>query len=96
MGDIERRLRIAHEHEPKYDPDSTLLLEAAARIAELESQAQWVSVKERLPDEGERVLIWHKQWSAEAVRWESDRTAIGLCGDKPTHWKPIHPPEGEG
>lgn len=80
--------------------------EIAAPVFDAEPVMQWISVKDRLPEEGEKVLIYTK----------TDITTFGLytknygfgkregfeCGDgfmwmnTSSHWMPLpKPPEGE-
>ena len=40
------------------DSAETHIKQLEARIAELEAEPQWISVKDRLPEEGVSVLVW--------------------------------------
>ncbi|MDE2103250.1 MAG: DUF551 domain-containing protein [Patescibacteria group bacterium] len=60
----------------------------------------WISVKERLPDPGVLILIWHghrPKWPVVGHHgrdgcWWSDNANV-ICDV--THWAEIQPPEGE-
>ena len=72
---------------------------------------EWVSVKDRLPEEGEDVLLffggkygnmatgfWHGEEKEDCVWWcaYTDDGFYTDCDYKPTHWMPLPaPPKGE-
>lgn len=73
-----------------------------AYIQQLEAAApKWISVEERLPDEGGLYLVYScnydmftARYSARLNRWESH--LVNLYGRMITHWTPLPmPPEEE-
>jgi len=48
----------------------------------------WISVDERLPSVGERVLIFTTQ-VLEAVRYKGKKFNRFGCGCEPSHWMPL-------
>lgn len=61
------------------------------RIAELESQLpKWISVKERVPKEGELVLTMRPKafrYKMDVIAWNFD-----YYSNDATHWMPLPPP----
>lgn len=61
-------------------------------------QNEWISVKDSLPEYGERVFVTNGYETHEAMmtkdqRW---RTYLFLWADGITHWMPLpEPPKGE-
>lgn len=72
---------------------------AEKRIAELEEQNKWISVDERLPEEGQSCLFYYGtidgEPEMEAGFWEAAaHFPVGYSWECHfTHWKPITPPE---
>ena len=68
--------------------------------------SDWISVDERLPEDGEWVLVWNgKNRMIDYFDYgQSDNFSFGLLvhqlgGDEPndvTHWMPLPPPPEEG
>ena len=62
---------------------------------------EWISVKDRLPDEDERVIVWIGNNRYNDVRKDTDRVHNGRWvrwGGCVTHWSPWNmpqPPKGE-
>lgn len=58
--------------------------------------ARWISVKDRLPEEGVQVLVWEKHGSAYAAYVNKQVSGVWQIGDTNgaiiTHWIPL--PEG--
>lgn len=58
---------------------------------------EWISVKERLPEEGETVLTYHHPYieTAEIMWWEGS-SPHWMNGSNPsfeaTHWQPLPEP----
>ena len=68
------------------------------RIAELEEQNKWISVDERLPEEGQFCVFYYGIIDGEpemdADFWEESSMTMGYSWQRNvTHWKPITPPE---
>ena len=58
--------------------------------------SEWISVEDRLPETGERVLIWKRQ-ALEAVRYADKKfNRFGRSIDNATHWMPLPEPPKEG
>lgn len=58
----------------------------------------WISVKDRLPEEGVQVLVWEKHGSAYAAYVNKQVSGVWQIGDTNgaiiTHWQPLpEPPE---
>lgn len=66
------------------------------KIAELEAELEkhrWVPVSERLPEDGDRVLVFHSDWGinfgwCKSPQWSTEF----LVETIPTHWRYITPP----
>ena len=63
---------------------------------------EWISVKDRLPEHGDVVVVWHTymehpfvcQWDERSDCWIDDKWAFGR--NTITHWCYLpHPPKGE-
>ena len=64
-------------------------------MCEVASLPKWIPVTERLPDEGEIVLIFSKTHKTILFDWI--RNNEWLCFGNATHWMPLpEPPESEG
>jgi hypothetical protein len=63
-------------------------------------QSEWISVDERLPEEGVRVLVWLKGDGSQYTRTDTDRLSLKKwvrCGRLVTHWMPLpEPPKMKG
>ena len=61
--------------------------------------SEWISVKDRLPDEGEAVLVFSSYWCSNSfvatlIRGEWKASSILSRPDLVTHWMPLpEPPE---
>jgi hypothetical protein len=72
---------------------------ACDEIARLREERRWVSVGERLPDEGVKVLAFDPLFPViqSARRDGHGWNCEGLDFLTPTHWMPLPPgPEGDG
>ena len=73
------------------------------QIAELRSAQEWVSVKDRLPEESGMYIVTANDGHAQRVsfvQWQKRNRMWNLTGARSywrvTHWKPIpQPPKGE-
>lgn len=82
---------------------STLAKGALAYIQQLEAQApRWISVKERLPEKKQRVMVYTVQgaYRIGVFSFVGDKGAVWFKCDKScitvTHWMPLpEPPEEE-
>ena len=56
--------------------------------------SKWISVEDRLPEEGVSVIVWHRHWSVGMARrgMNEEFLPIGLINDKATHWMPLPAP----
>jgi hypothetical protein len=69
------------------------LVDARARIAELEAAAAWIPVGERHPAEGEEVEVVIPGRGVSVVEY---KPCWIWCYAKPTHWRPMPElPEGK-
>ena len=67
-------------------------------LAEVKAKRSWISVKDRLPDEKQRVLVRCKTVGTTVGwrLWGEWMTDLGDGGSKVTHWMPLpEPPEKE-
>lgn len=62
-------------------------------------QSEWISIDERLPEEGVRVLVWLKGDGSQYTSTDTDRLSLKKWvrwGRLVTHWMPLpEPPKGE-
>jgi len=70
----------------------------AEKIRQLEEQNKWISVDERLPEEGQFCVFYYGIIDGEpemdADFWEESSMTMGYSWQRNvTHWKPITPPE---
>ena len=65
---------------------------------------EWISVKDRLPDQNIRVLVWMQDNEEEYTQIDTDRWSCTMeqgyhwirWGNRVTHWMPLpQPPKGE-
>lgn len=79
-------------------------MDAAEAIQQLEAQQpRWISVGERLPEDGQKIIAaFHDSggWAVDQARYgEGKFNFIGwvnVCNDNVTHWMPLpQPPEEE-
>ena len=114
MSDNARRLRTArdnlHKLEDRGIVENNLTMEqiTAIRIAEfaideicstdVQPVNQWISVKDKLPEVGQPVLIYYPYWTGlevQVARLEYDKLTFDICGEfnasvnKVTHWQPL-------
>ena len=79
--------------------NNNLEADALAHIQKFEAQMpKWISVEERLPDEGERVIIWHPDRTVSTStfhfgRWW-DRHGYHI-GFRVVYWMPLPEPPKE-
>ena len=63
-----------------------------------DGKGEWISVSERLPKEGVRVLVWLKGDNSQYTSIDTDRLSLKKWvrwGRLVTHWMPLpEPPEG--
>ena len=75
--------------------DAEILIESLqSKIEQLEQRDKWISVDERLPEEGQLVLGCRdliERNSFDASEWESKYWKMNNY----THWKPITPPDSK-
>lgn len=80
---------------------AVMVKEFTAKLEELEqvkAERSWISVKDRLPDEKQRVLVRCKTVGTTVGwrLWGEWMTDLGAGGSKVTHWMPLpEPPEKE-
>ena len=83
------------------DAQAVMVKEFTAKLEELEqvkAERSWISVKDRLPDEKQRVLVRCKTVGTTVGwrLWGEWMTDLGAGGSKVTHWMPLpEPPEKE-
>ena len=60
--------------------------------------SEWISVKERLPEEQQRVIVRCERIGTSVgwILWGEWMTDIGPSAGKITHWMPLPAPPGEG
>lgn len=75
---------------------------ARAELAALRAATRWVPVTERLPEQGNYVLVhdkWEIQWVAFRTGPENDWVWLAGRGHEPlvgiTHWQPLPPAPGK-
>ena len=73
---------------------NAVLVSCHSRIAELESKQRWIPVSERLPKDGEEVLVYEKGFifliCRQNGKWVNDDSgAYWLDLDNPTYWMPL-------
>ena len=65
---------------------------------------EWISVKDRLPEQNIRVLVWMQDNEQEYTQIDTDRWSCTMeqgyhwirWGNRVTHWMPLpQPPKGE-
>lgn len=84
---------------PTCDDSINACIEAGWLAADALRKRQWISVKDRLPEKGERVLITNGGFVCEsflATNGEWQRGEVDLFFMKPTHWQPLPEPPKEG
>lgn len=62
------------------------------------SMSEWISVKERLPEEKQRVIVRCERIGTSVgwILWGEWMTDIGPSAGKITHWMPLPEPPKEG
>lgn len=70
-------------------------LEATISISET-TEPKWISVEDKLPKEGEEVIVFYTSWKHEyqqvAIFESGEFIDLGGCALSPTHWMPLPPP----
>ena len=114
MKELIKRLRMQAKLTKHYCPTAkipTLEENAANAIEKLEAEnerlkngvtvQEWISVKDRLPEPGERVLVCigavFEAFIDSAGKWQRYYSApLNEVLGEPTHWMPLpQPPKGE-
>lgn len=73
-----------------------------AEVSRQRNEAQaaaprWISVAERLPEDGKEVLVWAKRWRfAELERGKWIDWTVRSYLKEVTHWQPLSEPPKEG
>ena len=69
--------------------------------ADVQPVDRWISVKDRLPEVGQPVVIYYPYWTGlevQVARLEYDKLTFDICGEfnasvnKVTHWQPLPEP----
>lgn len=67
-------------------------LEATISISET-TEPKWISVEDKLPKEGEEVIVFYTSWKHEyqqiAIFESGEFIDLGGCALSPTHWMPL-------
>jgi hypothetical protein len=70
--------------------------EQEADIEELLKEREWISVKDRMPDEDEAILAWNKEGFPMIDVWSGKMWGYAWTVDEISHWMPIpEKPESE-
>ena len=76
------------------------VVDEACRVAVDElRKRQWISIEDKLPEKGERVLITNGAFVCESFLANNDKWQRGgtdLFFMQPTHWQPMPEPPKEG
>ena len=76
-----------------------VLAKGIADIIRIATEPEWISVKERLPDDDVQCLVWHKNGREcrVAVRWEGEfwEGSIRITSNV-THWMSLPAPPSDG
>jgi hypothetical protein len=71
-------------------------IERCSRAEKQLEQRNWVSVKDRMPNEDEAVLAWNKQGFPMIDVWSGKMWGCAWTVDEISHWMPIpEKPESE-
>jgi|ERR1035437_2114065 hypothetical protein len=75
---------------------SQILLKKDKRIEKLEAELaalreaeRWIPVSERLPEEGQTVIVYI---SGKGISTPTYQVGWKWCYETPTHWRPLPPP----
>lgn len=82
------------------DAQAVMVKEFTAKLEELaqvKAERSWISVKDRLPDEKQRVLVRCKTVGTTVGwrLWGEWMTDLGDGGSEVTHWTPLPDPPGK-
>ncbi|WP_420914423.1 DUF551 domain-containing protein [Flavonifractor plautii] len=71
---------------------------ATSTTGRADSMSEWISVKERLPEEKQRVIVRCERIGTSVgwILWGEWMTDIGPSAGKITHWMPLPDPPKEG
>lgn len=87
----------APEADSVMDAMEARIKELEATISKLEKVApKWISVEDKLPKEGEEVIVFYVSWKHEyqqvAMFESGEFIDLGGCALSPTYWMPLPPP----
>lgn len=81
--------------------DDVLEIICQQPAADVQPVDRWISVKDRLPEVGQPVVIYYPYWTGlevQVARLEYDKLTFDICGEfnasvnKVTHWQPLPEP----